>query len=221
VLVDHFLLKPRGTVYTAVLNFRGGLEALGGALHQDPYKKPPVAPVLFIKPPNTWAHNGEVIPCPVGVDQLRMGGTLAVVIGRTASRVDPDDALRHVVGYTIANDVSIPHESYYRPPIAQRCRDGFCPIAARIRPLPNPDRAEIRISVNGRLRASTNTANLVRSVQQLIADVTEFMTLNFGDVLLVGEPENAPLAKVGDTVRVEIEGLGGLENAIVSEEAAR
>jgi 5-oxopent-3-ene-1,2,5-tricarboxylate decarboxylase / 2-hydroxyhepta-2,4-diene-1,7-dioate isomerase len=220
-VLSHFLLKPRGTVYTAVLNFRGERERLGDALNQDPYKKPPEAPILFIKPPNTWAHSGAGIPCPAGAEQLKMGGTLAVVIGRTASRVTPAEALGYVAGYTIANDVSIPHESYYRPPIAQRCRDGFCPIAAGIKSLANPDHTEIRILVNGELRASNNTANLVRAISQLISDVTEFMTLNFGDVLLVGEPENAPLAKAGDTVRVEIEGLGVLENRIMPEEAAQ
>lgn len=211
--------KPRGTIYAAALNFRDVLDALGPALHQDPYKQPPQAPVLFIKPPNTWIGSGDPIPCPGGVERLRMGGTLAVVIGRTACRVSADEALSHVAGYTIANDVSVPHESYYRPPISQRCRDGFCPLSPAIAILPNPDDVEIRIKINGDQRATSNTKNLVRSVPRLIADVTEFMTLHAGDILLLGEPANAPLARPGDIVRVEINGLAPLENTIVAEAA--
>jgi 5-oxopent-3-ene-1,2,5-tricarboxylate decarboxylase/2-hydroxyhepta-2,4-diene-1,7-dioate isomerase len=207
-------LKPRGTVYAAVLNFRGTLDALGPALHQDPYKKPPQAPVLFIKPPNTWIANGDPIPCPAGVERLRMGGTLAAVIGRTACRVSAEEALSHVAGYTIANDVSVPHESYYRPPISQRCRDGFCPLSAAISPIADTGAVEIRIMVNGALQATSHTSELVRSVPRLIADVSDFITLHPGDVLLVGEPANAPFAAPGDIVRVEIDGLGFLENAV-------
>lgn len=203
----NLLWKPRGTIYTAVLNFRGELDRLGEAMHQDPYKIPPRAPVLFIKPPNTWVGAGDVIPCPRGVPQLRMGGTLAIVMG---THGQPD-------GFTIANDVSIPHESYYRPPIAQRCRDGFCPVFAEILPLADPDGVEIRVRVNGHVKAVNNTRNLVRGIARLIHDISEFMTLRAGDVLLVGEPENSPLASIGDVVRVEIDGLGFLENAIGAE----
>jgi 5-oxopent-3-ene-1,2,5-tricarboxylate decarboxylase/2-hydroxyhepta-2,4-diene-1,7-dioate isomerase len=210
------------TVYTAVLNDRATLDALGDTLFQEPYKKPPVAPVLMIKPPNTWIGHGDPIPCPAGVAQLRMGGTLAVIIGRTATRVSAEDALRFVAGYTIANDVSIPHKSYYRPPIAQRCRDGFCPIGpapVNADALADPNRLPIRISINDEVLWTASTANLLRPVPALIADITEFMTLHEGDLLLVGEPFGAPLAAPGDRVRVEIDGIGALENTIVAEAA--
>ena len=211
------VLFPRGTVYAAVLNFRGVLENLGDSLNEEPYKKQPVAPVLMIKPPSTWIGHHDFIPCPAGVPQLRMGGTLAVVMGRTARQVKEADALAYVAGYTIANDVSIPHESYYRQPLAQRCRDGFCPVATNLASLKNPDQVEIHTFINGDLCSSNTTANLVRPVARLIADVSEFMTLRAGDLLLVGEPENAPLAEIGDTVRVDIEDVGFLENVIVAE----
>jgi 5-oxopent-3-ene-1,2,5-tricarboxylate decarboxylase/2-hydroxyhepta-2,4-diene-1,7-dioate isomerase len=211
------VLYPRGTVYTAVLNFRGVLDQLGDALNQDPYQRPPIGPVLMIKPPSTWIGHHDFIPCPAGVQQLRMGGTLAVVMGRAARQVTEADALDYVAGYTIANDVSIPHQSYYRPPIAARCRDGFCPLATNQASLQNPDNVEIHMFINGELSASNTTANLARPVARLIADVTEFITLRAGDLLLVGEPENAPLAGIGDTVRVDIENVGFLENVIVPE----
>lgn len=176
-------------------------------MHRDPYKKPPEAPVLYIKPANTLIGNGEPIPCPAGVNQLRMAGTLGIVIGPKAT----------IGGYAVVNDVSIPHSSYFRPPIREKCRDGFCPMGPRVdrSAIVNPDAVEIRIAVNDEVRAVNSTANLVRGVARLIADIGEFMTLAEGDVLLVGEPDNAPLAGPGDVVRVEIDGVGVLENPIV------
>ena len=85
----------------------------------------------------------------------------------------------------------------------------------------SPDALAIRAYVNGALRQSSDTAQLVRNVARLIADVTEFMTLDEGDVLLVGVPEHPPRARAGDRVAVEIDGLGRLENAVEAEGAAR
>src|SRR5581483_7959872 len=99
-----------GTVYGVALNFR---ESLAGI------EPPPRSPVLYIKPANTQSRSGCPIPCPAGVEALRAGGSLAVVIGDTATRVSADAALRCVAAYTVVNDVSIPEESYFRPPIKQ------------------------------------------------------------------------------------------------------
>jgi 5-oxopent-3-ene-1,2,5-tricarboxylate decarboxylase/2-hydroxyhepta-2,4-diene-1,7-dioate isomerase len=147
-----------------------------------------------------------------------MGGTLGVVIKRAACRVPESEALDYIGGWVVVNDVSIPHESYYRPAIKQRCRDGFCPMGS-IGPVSSidPANAHICIFVNGVLKAGASTTDLVRPVARLIADVTEFMTLRTGDVLLVGEPDNAPLAGPGDRVRVEIPGLARIENTLEAE----
>jgi 5-oxopent-3-ene-1,2,5-tricarboxylate decarboxylase/2-hydroxyhepta-2,4-diene-1,7-dioate isomerase len=186
------------TVYAAALNFRGSLEALGD-LNAEPYKGPPKAPVLYIKTPNTLSVSGAPIRVPAGVSHLKMGGTVGLVMGK---------------GWVVANDVSIPHSSYFRPAIKERCRDGFLvlsPIFFR----PADRDAEIRISVNDQTtRASTK--DLIRPVTRLIEDITEFMSLNIGDILLVGEPPNAPLAQAGDRVRVEIDGVA-LENVLEPE----
>ncbi|SLN70924.1 fumarylacetoacetate hydrolase family protein [Oceanibacterium hippocampi] len=207
-----------GTVYGTLLNFRGTLAALGEAMRQPPYKEPPKAPVLYLKPWNTWRRCGDTIPVPEGVEALEMGGTLGVVIGRDARRVREADALDHVAGYVVVNDVTIPHASLHRPSIRQRCQDGFCPIgpwvAARA-DVGDPGDLEIRIHVDGELRARNTTANLVRPLACLLAEVTAFMTLSAGDVLLVGLPDNAPEARAGQTVRVEIDGVGWTENRLV------
>jgi 5-oxopent-3-ene-1,2,5-tricarboxylate decarboxylase/2-hydroxyhepta-2,4-diene-1,7-dioate isomerase len=208
-----------GTVYGVLLNYKGALTALGDAVHEPPYKAPPKAPVLYIKPANTWIGDGAPIPVPADVDALEMGAALGVVIGRTACRVAAASAIDHVAGYTVVNDVSVPHDSYYRPSIRFKCRDGFCPIGAGIvdrARVPDPDALAVRVYVDGGLRQHNTTANLIRRTAQLIADITEFMTLSAGDILLTGVPENAPRARPGQRVAIEIEGVGRLENPLVA-----
>src|SRR5882672_11194518 len=102
-------VPPRGTVYGTLLNFRGALAALGDTVNQPPLKAPPKAPILYIKPRNTFAGDGDAVVLPEGVDALEFGASLALVIGRTACRVDERDALEYVAGYAIANAVSVPH----------------------------------------------------------------------------------------------------------------
>ena len=207
----------RGTVVCAALNFRATLEANADVFTKDPHKQPPSAPVLYFKPPNTYAGPGAAITCPHGVDALRMGGTLGIVMARNACRVQAQDATRFIAGYCVVNDVSVPHASYYRPAIRERCRDGFNPMGHVVACAADPNALMIRIYVNDDLAAENSTTNLVRSVEQLLADVTEFMTLKAGDMLVVGEPDNSPLARIGGRVRVEIPGIGLLENDIVAE----
>ena len=213
-------VPTRGTVYGTLLNYRGALAALGAAMHEAPYQEPPRAPVLYIKPANTWIAYGAPIPLPAGVDAVEIGAALGIVIGTTASRVSESRALDYVAGYTIVNDVCEPHASVYRPAIRQRCRDGFCPIGPWIiarHEVNAPDALNTCVLINGRRIAENTTANLIRPVAKLIADITEFMTLTAGDVLLTGVPENAPRARVGDRVRIEIDGVGALENTLVAE----
>ncbi|HUI81585.1 MAG TPA: fumarylacetoacetate hydrolase family protein [Bryobacteraceae bacterium] len=205
-------------VYGVVLNFRAEWNRWESRMRSEPYRRPPVAPILYLKPKNTWIANGDPIPLPSGVERVKVSGTLGVVFGRAACRVSANDALAYVDGYTIVHDVSIPHDSYYRPALRERCRDGFCaigPAVANRDAIPDPNRVEVGVSVNGEVRASVNTAELVRSVERLIADVTEFLTLGPGEILLVGELPDAPLVHAGDRVQTEITGLASLENPVV------
>jgi 5-oxopent-3-ene-1,2,5-tricarboxylate decarboxylase/2-hydroxyhepta-2,4-diene-1,7-dioate isomerase len=209
-----------GRVYGALLNHLGALEALGDAVHQPPYKAPPQAPVLYIKPGNTLASPGDALVVPAGSSELEIGATLGIVIGRTACRVAAADALTHVAGYVIVNDVSVPHASFYRPQVRCKARDGFCPIGPRVvarDAIADPDALGVRVEVDGELRQSTSTAGMIRPVAQLIADVTEFMTLAPGDVLLLGVAAAAPRARAGQRVAIEIDGHGRLENPLIAE----
>ena len=209
-----------GTLFGVALNYQGLLQQHHAAFVEAPYKQLPVKPVLFVKTPNTRnRHEGQVV-FPAGVQRLQPGPALGVVIGKTASRVSVANALEHVAGYTIVNEVSLPEDSYYRPAVKAKCRDGFCPVGPELVPasqVPNPDALGLRLYVNGELRQHNNTANCVRPVAQLIAEISEFMTLHAGDILITGTPEGRVDVQPGDRVDIEIDGLGKLTNHIVAE----
>jgi len=209
-----------GTVYGAALNFRADLEGLAGQLNLPPYKAPPRAPVLYIKPANTWIADGGVIPLPAGEGAVQVAASLGLVIGLPAARVRETEALTHVVALRLVNDVTLPHESVFRPAIRQRCLDGFCPIGPPVRV---PDLGIFlagcrpRTQINGALRHEWSECDLVRSAAQLLAAVTEFMTLLPGDILVLGAPRSAPTARIGDRIRIEVAGVGTLENRVEQE----
>ena len=210
------LVPGRNAVYAAALNRPATLLALGDALSLPPYQAPPRAPVLHLKPANTWSGNGEPIRCPAGVAGLRMGGSVGLVIGRTASRLSAARALEWVSGLAVVNDVHLPYQSHFRPAIKERCRDGFCPIGA---PVPMvaafaPDRLEILVEINGKV-VCREPPDYVRGAAALLAEVSAFLTLGPGDVLLLGEPAVPPLAGPGDLVRIIVDGIGTLENPVI------
>ncbi|MFE4141815.1 fumarylacetoacetate hydrolase family protein [Peribacillus sp. YIM B13472] len=210
-----------GTVYGTLLNYKGSLEALKEKVDHPPYNEPPKGPILYIKPRNTFSSFSNPVPLPNGIPELEIGAALGVVISKTATKVKKEHALDYIEGFTIANDISIPHESVFRPAIRHKARDGFCPIGPWVvskESISNPDSLGIRVYINGELRQENSTSNLIRSISRLIEDVTDFMTLSTGDVLLVGVPEKAPLAKANEHVRIEIDEIGYLENTIIPEE---
>lgn len=207
-----------GTVYGTLLNHRTAVAALGEAISRPPYKAAPKAPVLYVKPRNTLAVSGDVVSMPPDAAELEVGACLGLVIGRTACRLTESNALEHVAGYLIVNDISVPHPNYYRPSVRYKARDGFCPlgeITARTH-VPDPDALTMRTYVDGKLVQTASTAELVRSVRRLLVDVTEFMTLAPGDVLAVGAAAPAPRVHAGQTVSIEIDGLHTLTNSFVS-----
>jgi len=218
VTMDTPPYRLSGTVYGALLNHRTALRALGDAVDRPPYDRAPQAPVLYIKPRNTLAAHGQPVAVPPGVAELEIGASLGIVIGRPSCRLAEDRALESVAGYLIVNDVSVPHPSYYRPSVPCKARDGFCPLGPRVVPraaLANPDAVTIRVYVDGKLTQTASTSQLVRPVAKLLAAVTDFMTLLPGDVLTVGVASPAPRARAGQRARIEIDGLGGLENPFV------
>ncbi|BCQ69534.1 hypothetical protein PEQA60_35240 [Pseudomonas sp. Eqa60] len=209
-----------GTLFGVALNYQGLLQSHLQSFTQPPYQKPPVKPVLFIKTPNTRNSHEAPVVFPQGVERLQPGPALGVVIGKRASRVRLEDALEHVAGYTIVNEFSLPEDSYYRPAVKAKCRDGFCALGPELVPaaeVADPHALSLELWVNGERVQHNSTANLVRSIPQLIAEISEFMTLHPGDVLITGTPEGRVDVRPGDRVEVQISGLGRLANTIVAE----
>jgi 5-oxopent-3-ene-1,2,5-tricarboxylate decarboxylase/2-hydroxyhepta-2,4-diene-1,7-dioate isomerase len=211
-----------GTVYGTLLNHRSALAALGEAVNRPPYNAPPAAPVLYIKPRNTLAGSGSPVRIPAGTPELEVGACLGVVIGRTACKIAEPRALDYIAGYLILADVSIPHSNFHRPSIRFKARDGFCPLGPAVtarRAVTDPDALTIRSYVDGTLVQTASTADLIRPLARLLADVTEFMTLAPGDVLALGAAAPAPRVCPGQTLRIAIDGLGSLSNPFVGEAA--
>jgi 5-oxopent-3-ene-1,2,5-tricarboxylate decarboxylase / 2-hydroxyhepta-2,4-diene-1,7-dioate isomerase len=216
-----FLPPVRGTVYGTLLNHRDALAALGDQVHAAPYKAPPSAPILYIKPRNTVVGHRVPVVVPADAPELEIGATLGIVIGRTASRVAEGQALDFVAGYTVVNDISVPHASLYRPSMRFKCRDGFCPMGPAVVArawVPDPDALSIAVAIDGQTVQRGSTAGLIRPVARLIADVSEFMTLFPGDVLMVGVAAGAPRARAGQRVTITIHGVGQLETPLVAQE---
>ncbi|MGC1460497.1 MAG: fumarylacetoacetate hydrolase family protein [Steroidobacteraceae bacterium] len=209
----------RHTIYGVALNYRSTLEALGKALYEKPYGAPPKAPVLYIKPPNTWVGEGDPIIVPAGIPGVQAGVTLAAVLKRDVYRATPEAILDALAGFTIVNDVTIPHSDFFRPMIQNRCRDGFCAIGttlSRVGAFTSLESIEMRVWVNDELRCTESTEGLLRPVARLLADISALFTLATGDVVLVGAAPSSPIVKPGDEVRMEIEGIGSLRNPVVS-----
>lgn len=207
-----------GTVYGVLLNDPATVARLRPAFDAPPYKAAPRAPVLYIKSRNTFAADGSSVPVPAVPGVVRIDGTVGAVIGRTATRVSKEDALAHVGGFVVVSDLTLPHDVYYRPAVRLRCRDGFCPMSAPAMPTGfDVSVADVTISVNDQVVHRRSLSTLVRDLPTLIADITEFMTLEAGDVVLLGLPEGAPLAKAGDRVRIDVPGLGHVAHDLVDE----
>ena len=203
-----------GTVYGTLLNFRGEVKAWGPKMNDAPYKAPPRAPVLYIKPANTWSANGTSIGIPLDAAQVEVGATVAMVM----------KAPGEVGAYRLMNDLSLPHASFFRPPVKFKCLDGFLGIGEALLPAGpgvDPSTFVLEVRINGELVQTVRFNGLVRDAKQLLADVSEFMTLGAGDALMLGcdilSHGGRPLAKVGDVIEISSPGFGTLSNALVAQ----
>ncbi len=197
---------PQGTVYGTLLNFRREWDLWSERMTQDPHKAPPKAPVLYVKTANTFCPAGQDLLLQDGVSEVDIGATLGLVIGAQAQ----------VVGAVLLNDWSVPHASYYRPPVKFRCRDGFLGFPEQVTKGQVQDWAGLQLEVrrNGEHVQTVELRELMRNMPTLLADVGEFMTLQPGDVLMVGTDCLAdglrPRAKAGDRVEISAPGFASV-----------
>jgi len=210
--------KVSGTVYGVILNDHASLQKIG-SLDEAPYKGAPKAPVLYIKPANTRVACGSVVELPAGADSVEVAATIGLVMGRAAGRLSSGNALDAVAGIVLAGDLSLPHASYYRPAIREKCFDGSLPLSS-VKPLSDLAGLVLTTEIDGQVVEQRSLADLVRAPAKLLADVSEWMTLSQGDVLLIGVRYMAPQAKAGSTIRISAEGLGSLNFTIAEGVAA-
>lgn len=206
------------SVFAVALNHRSQTEKWDEAFHHTPYATPPKTPVWFIKPRNTQRGADDSIALPE--QQTYSGGTLAVVLGETARKVSVTDAPRYIAGYALANELSLEEESFYRPAIKAKCRDGFCPIGATAQ-LADVSALEIVTEINGVVKQRWSTAELHRNAAELIAALSDFATLQAGDVILLGTPQQRVPVNAGDTVTIKALGLPPLTNLFTDHASAQ
>jgi acylpyruvate hydrolase len=187
----------------------------------------PSEPQLFSKWANAIVGPGANVELPSITRALDYEAELVVVIGRAARRVSEDRALDHVLGYTCGDDISARDLQFGDTQWTRgKALDTFAPMGPWIvtaDEIPDPQTLGIRCRVNGEVRQDDNTANMLFPVARLIAFITEAITLQPGDVIYSGTPPGVGHAhspprylQPGDTVRVEIDRIGNLENRIVS-----
>ena len=205
-------VDPRGSTAIGVaLGYADHAEELGLDL--------PEHPIVFHKMPHTLIGHGSTVYRP-DVDYMHYEGELVAVIGRACRNVAAVDALDYVMGYTIGNEYTVRDfvGNYYRPPVKAKGHDTFGPMGPVLvsAELIDPTNATIRTYVNDELRQEGNTKHLRHSIADLIEYLTEFMTLQRGDIIFSGTPKGISHVYAGDKVRVEIDGIGALENDIAN-----
>jgi 5-oxopent-3-ene-1,2,5-tricarboxylate decarboxylase / 2-hydroxyhepta-2,4-diene-1,7-dioate isomerase len=179
-------------------------------------------PLVFLKGPGALiGHRGQTRR-PAGVRFMHYECELAVVIGAPGRRITKADAMRHVAGYTVANDYAIRDylENWYRPNLRVKNRDGCTvlgPWLVDAADVGEKIELDLRTTVNGIRTQQGNTRDLVHDIPTLIEYLSRFMTLSTGDVILSGTPEGVVNVNPGDEVVTEIEGIGRLVNTIVDD----
>lgn len=178
----------------------------------------PEVPLLFFKPPSALIGQGDGILLPAQSDRVEHEAELAVVIGRAGRSISIEDAMTHVLGYTIANDVTA-RDLQRKDGQWTRGKgfDTFCPIGPWIETDFDPTDALITCKVNDETRQMASTRDMVFDIRQLIAFASSVMTLEPGDVLLTGTPAGVGPLEDGDRVVIAIEGLGELANEVRAE----
>jgi 2-keto-4-pentenoate hydratase/2-oxohepta-3-ene-1,7-dioic acid hydratase in catechol pathway len=179
--------------------------------------EPPAEPVLFLKPSTSVIGPGATIAYPVLSQQVDYEGELAVVIGRMCREVPVERAADVVFGYTCANDVTA-RDLQRSDGQWSRAKgfDTFCPLGPWIETELDPGDLAISTRVNGVVKQEARTSLLLHSVAELIAFVSNVMTLLPGDVILTGTPAGVGPVVIGDEIKVTIEGIGTLTNTVVA-----
>ena len=200
------------------LNYRDHAEEQGVDL--------PERPLLFAKWPNTLIADGDAIRIPPICKNVDYEAELGVVIGRRASAVSAGDALDHVEGYVVANDVSGRDLQFSDGQwVRGKSLDTFLPVSDLVpaAEVPDPQSLPIRAILNGRVVQDSNTANMIFGVAEIVAFVSQAITLEPGDLIITGTPagvgafRDPPVwLQPGDEITIEIDGVGRISNPVAA-----
>ena len=204
---------PASKIIAVHLNYRSRAAQRG---------RTPSVPSYFLKPPSSLAGDGDVVVRPRGTELLAFEGEVALVIGTRARQVSPDDGARHIGWIAPANDIGLYDLRWADrgSNLMAKGQDGFTPLGAP-RPVDGFDLAALtlRTRVNGEVVQEDSTANLLFPFSLLIADLSRFVTLEPGDVILTGTPAGSRPVEPGDEIEVELEGVGRVCNRVVESDA--
>jgi 2-keto-4-pentenoate hydratase/2-oxohepta-3-ene-1,7-dioic acid hydratase in catechol pathway len=212
-------VPPPGKIVCVGRNYREHADETGSAV--------PTEPQLFAKWSNALVGPGAAIVHPTITTMLDYEAELTVIIGRRAQRVPVASALDHVYAYTCGNDVSARDLQFGDTQWTRgKALDTFAPMGPWLvtaDEIPDPQALGIRCMVSGETLQDSSTSEMIFSVAEIIAFTTEAITLERGDVIMTGTPSGVGVARSpqrflhpGDTVRVEIDGIGALENPVVA-----
>lgn len=178
----------------------------------------PVEPLLFYKPVSSLIASGDSIVYPTVSEAVSFEGELGLVIGRQARNIPKEQGMDYVYGFTIINDMTCRdlQKKDGQWARAKGC-DTFCPTGPWVVPRSEVKFEDLRIQswVNGEKKQDGSVRDMIFSVGDIIAFITQFQTLEPGDLIATGTPPGVGLIQPGDTIRVEITGMGALENKVV------
>ena len=208
---DKPWVRPPGKIVCVGLNYHA---------HAREMQKPlPAEPLLFMKPPSAIVASGQPICRPQGDHRVDFEGELGVVIGRRGRHIRRDDAFAHVAGYTCVNDVTV-RDLQRKDVQYTRAKgfDSFCPVGPRVASGLDPSKLRLVTRVNDQVRQDASTADMIFDVATLIAFISRVMTLEPGDLISTGTPPGVGPIVPGDTVAIDIEGIGTLTSPVVEEQ---
>ena len=189
---------------------------------------PPAEPILFLKANSALNGPNDAVMLPRGSEKTDWEVELGVVIGKTASDVSREEALSHVAGYCVVNDVSEREFQLERGGTWDKGKgcDTFCPVGPWLvtrDEVPDPQALNLWLEVNGERTQKGNTATMIFGVAHLVSYVSRFMTLHPGDLICTGTPPGVGMGakpprylKVGDTMRLGVDGLGVQTQTVVA-----
>lgn len=236
LLLDQVRLVPPvpepPNIFMLGANYADHAREMGDVKDGQPVPKPAEGPFVFLKPTTTLVGQGAAVEIPAGASCVDWEVELAAVIGRAGRRIHVSDALDHVFGFTVINDVSV-RDRFRRassPPamtfdwFSQKSWATTCPCGPVLVPsnqLPDPANLRLTLHVNGRAEQDGNTSDMIFDLREQIAYISDIVPLRVGDIISTGTPAGVGLAKgrflsPGDVMVAEVAGIGRLENPLVA-----